>query len=194
MRIALITSRPGSLAEFRIGLEIRGFRVECHGDAWGFLRTAMDPEWSLVILDGVGSQVRPFLEGLLEVESGLPVAVMTDLEPEAFHASVDGLGVLCPLPARPKAADADPLLDRLRAVGALSPEMEAAQARPATIRGFWLKGRGPLHWLQASLEQEGKMCARAWATFLLDPPGRRRCPKPSGADQRPARSRIPNNA
>jgi hypothetical protein len=278
-RTALITSRPGAMAEFRAGLEIHGLRVESHGDPWGFLRTGMAREWGLVVLDGVGWRVRPFLEGLLEAESGLPVAVASDLDPEDFQAAVDGLGVLCRLPAQPMAADARPLLERLRAVGALPQDLEAAQARldslkhgrhphcvvcwdrhpfglqvdycvtgadtveglfgcgasyegyagilhggvvsslldgamvsclmargieaytvdlrvryhapvatgqPATIRGTWLRSRGPFQWLQASLEQGGRTCAGAKATLLLEPPGRgmRRTPARSG--RRPA--------
>jgi uncharacterized protein (TIGR00369 family) len=284
MRIALITSRPGALASLRAGLELRGFRVECHGDAWNFLRTGRERDWCLVILDGTVGQVRPFLEDLAAAEPGLPVAVVAGPDPQAYRAAVEGLGVVCPLPAQPAAADAAFLLERLRAVGALRPEEEAAQTcldtlkrqrhphcvvcwdrhpfglqvdycvsgpdsvegtfgcgksyegyagmlhggvvsslldgamvscllakgleaytvdlrvryhapvvtgRTATIRAAWVKGRGPLQWLQANLEQDGKVCARARATFLLDPPGRRMRPTPAKAGHHPARPRTP---
>jgi acyl-coenzyme A thioesterase PaaI-like protein len=283
MRIALITSRPGSLAEFRAGLETHGFRVEVHGDAWEFLRTGLKREWGLVVLDGVGWPVQSFLVSLLEADCSLPVAVVTDLAPGPYQAATDGLGLLGPLPPRPLAADVPPLLDRLRAMGALTPDLEAAQAsldtlkrqrhphcvvcwdrhpfglqvdycvsgpdsvegtfdcgksyegyagilhggivsslldgamvscllargveaytvdlrvryhlpvatgHPATIRASWLKSRGALQWLQASLEQDGRMCARARATFLLEPPGRRAQPVPARAGHRPAHPRT----
>ena len=275
MRIALITSRQSALAEFRAGLENHGFRVTAYGDAWDFLRTGLKQEWSLVILDGAQAQIRSFLEKLLEAESGVYAAVMTEVAPVAFQSSVDGLGVLCPLPVHPAAGDVEPLLEKLRAAGALAPEVEAAQAcldalkarhhphcvvcwdrhpfglqvdycvasvdtvegtfdcgksyegyagilhggivstlldgamvsclmakglegytvdlrvryhtpvatgRPATVRAVWLKGRGRLHWLQASLEQDGKMHARARATFLQEPPSRRARPGVTDAE------------
>jgi len=274
MRTALVTTRPGGLAAFRAGLESRGFRVQAHGDAWGFLQAPRHRKVCLVILDGVRTQVRPFLERLLEEDAQLPVAVMTDLAPEAFQVAVHGLGVLCGLPAQPAAADVAPLLEKLRATGGLDPVVEAAQARldalkfqrhphcvvcwdrhpsglgvdycalgegsvegtfgcgksfegyegvihggvvsslldgamvscllakglegytadlrvrfhtpvatgiPAIVRGTWLDGKGPLHRLEARLEQDGKVCASARATFLQGRPGRTGQPGLPGA-------------
>ncbi len=41
---------------------------------------------------------------------------------------------------------------------------------PATIRGEWLSAAGPLHLLQATLEQDGRLCVRAEAKFLEGTP------------------------
>ena len=230
-----------------------------------------------MILDGLQMPFQGFVESLLEINASLNVAVITDLEPEAFHEASEGLGILCPLPPDPGASDAEPLLERLRAVGGLDPVIEAAQVRldamsreyhphcvvcgthhpfglkvdyrvtgehtvegrfdcgssyqgysnvvhggivsslldgamvscllakgveaytvdlrvryraavatgvPATIRGEWLRAEGPMHLLQATLEQDGKVCARARAKFFEGKPNQPSQPMPGGAGVR----------
>lgn len=65
---------------------------------------------------------------------------------------------------------------------------------PATIRGQWLRGSAPLHLLQASLEQHGKVLASARAKFFEGTPGRPCAPLPSSHAIRPllkhARKRL----
>lgn len=129
MDIAMITSRQGQLAAFRAGLERRSARVECFTDGWNFLQAARSRTWNLVIVDAVTSIFPDLVEQLLEINASLNTAVISELAPEAFHEAGEGLGILCPLPARPVAADVDALLERLTAVGGLDPEAEAAQAR-----------------------------------------------------------------
>ena len=129
MEIAMITARQGQLAAFRAGLERRRARVECFKDGWSFLQAARTRTWNLAIVDAVTSPFPDLLEQILEINASLNTAVISDLAPEAFHASTEGLGILCGLPARPAAADAGPVLDQLEAVGGLDPAVEAAQMR-----------------------------------------------------------------
>ena len=129
MRVAMISARKEPLAAFQAGLEQRGARVECFADGWSFLREAALRKWELVILDGLRIPFRDFLESLLAINASLNTAVVTDLDPQAFHETGEGLGILCPLPARPAAADVDALLGRLAAAGGLDPAAEAAQRR-----------------------------------------------------------------
>ena len=129
MDIAMITARKGQLAAFRAGLERRSARVECFADGWSFLQAARGRSWNLVIVDALTSAFPELVEQCLEVNASLNTAVISDLGPEAFHASSEGLGILCGLPARPAAADAGPVLDQLQAIGGVDPAVEAAQAR-----------------------------------------------------------------
>ena len=55
---------------------------------------------------------------------------------------------------------------------------------PACIRGQWLRASGPLHLLQASLEQDGILCASARAKFYEGSPDQPSQPMPGGAHVR----------
>lgn len=55
---------------------------------------------------------------------------------------------------------------------------------PVTVRGEWLRNEGPLHLLQASLEQGGLRCATARAKFFEGMPDRPDRPMPGGAGVR----------
>jgi acyl-coenzyme A thioesterase PaaI-like protein len=55
---------------------------------------------------------------------------------------------------------------------------------PATIHGEWLRAEGPMHLLQATLEQDGKVCARARAKFFEGKPNQPSQPMPGGAGVR----------
>ena len=129
MDIAMITARKGQLAAFRAGLERRSARMEYFDDGWSFLQAARTRTWNLVIVDAVTAAFPDLLEQLLEINASLNTAVISELAPEAFHASTEGLGILCALPPKPAAADAGPVLDQLLAVGGLDPAVEAAQTR-----------------------------------------------------------------
>ena len=134
MRVAMISARKGQLAAFQAGLEQRSARVDCFADGWSFLQAAPSRDWELVILDGLRIPFRDFLERLLAINARLNTAVITDLDPQAFHEAGEGLGILCPLPARPAAGDVEALLERLAAVGGLDPAAEAAQRRLDTAK------------------------------------------------------------
>jgi acyl-coenzyme A thioesterase PaaI-like protein len=55
---------------------------------------------------------------------------------------------------------------------------------PAVIRGEWLRAEGPFHLLQATLEQGGKVRARARAKFFEGSPNRPSRPLPGGDGMR----------
>lgn len=126
MRIAIVTQREARLGAFRAALEAHGFQVDAHRDGWDLFRFVQDRHWNLVVLDGLD---RALLEDLLEADAGIATAVLADLEPQAFHEAAEGLGVLSLLPAHPGTADAEALVERMKAVGALDPRVEAAQIR-----------------------------------------------------------------
>lgn len=129
MKVAMITPRMAELAAFRAGLEQRSAQVETFADQWSFLQAARSRRWDLVLADGVSWPFRPFIEELLGINASLNTTVFTALDPEAWHEAAEGLGLLGALPPRPLAADVDPLLARLQAVGGLDPAVEAAQSR-----------------------------------------------------------------
>jgi acyl-coenzyme A thioesterase PaaI-like protein len=277
MKVALITTRLSQLAAFRAGLEQRSALVEVFGDAWSFLEAARSRGWELVVVDGTYLPFRDVLEKLMEINASLNTAVLTELDPEAFHEASEGFGVLCGLPARPTAAEVGSLLDKLQAIGGLDPLLEAAQRHldaakfkhhphcvvcwdrhpfglqvdfratgqhtvegtfgcgkffegyesvihggivsslldgamascilakgleaytvelrtrfrgpvttgiPATIRGEWLQGDGPIHLLHATLEQGGKVRASARAKFYEGTPNLPSQPMPKGTGVR----------
>jgi hypothetical protein len=55
---------------------------------------------------------------------------------------------------------------------------------PATIRGEWLRGSGPIHLLHATLKQDGKVRASARAKFFEGNPAQPSQPLPGGSDVR----------
>jgi len=128
LRVAIASSRPERIASFGTELEIRGFRVDDFRDAWSLLEAARGTTWNIVLLDGHTLPVRENLERLMEINACQQVAVITNQDADAFHEATEGLGVLTPVPAHPTPEDVEPLLERLRAVGALDPRVEAAQA------------------------------------------------------------------
>jgi acyl-coenzyme A thioesterase PaaI-like protein len=134
MNVAMITSRERQLGAFRDGLERRSARMEGFADGWSFLEAARSRTWNLVIVDGLSLPFADLIEKLLEINASLNTAVITDQDPDSFHEASEGLGILCGLPADPGAADVDPLLEKLRAVGGLDPIIEAAQLRLDALR------------------------------------------------------------
>ena len=134
MNIAIITAREGQLTDFRNGLERRSAHVETFADRWSFLQVATTHRWSLVIVDGLNLSFHPFLSRLLELNASLNTAVITDLEPQAFHAAGEGLGILSGVPAMPGVAEVGPLLEKLQAIGGWDARAEAAQNHLDALR------------------------------------------------------------
>lgn len=127
MRIALLSLRKSALSTFCMAMESSGFQIDAFGDAWSLLKAAPEARWNLVVLDAVSAPFRPVVEALLNVDAGIPVAVLSAVAPEGFHAESEGLGILQALPSVPSLEDVPPLLERLRAVGRLDPRIESAQ-------------------------------------------------------------------
>jgi acyl-coenzyme A thioesterase PaaI-like protein len=134
MNVAMLTTREGQLAALREGLEQRQAQVERFADAWSLLQAARTRSWNLVILDGLSTPFRELVEQLLEINAGLHIAVITEMEPEEFHEASEGLGLLSPLHRGAGAAAVGPLLEKLQAVGGFHPEVEAAQAQLGITR------------------------------------------------------------
>lgn len=134
MNVAMITTRASQLLALRGGLEQRQAHVESFVDAWSVLQAARIRSWNLLILDDLSLPFRELVENLLEINACLNIAVITEMDPEAFHEASEGLGLLCPLPPRPEAKDVAPLLEKLHAVGGFQPEVEAAQAQLGSTR------------------------------------------------------------
>lgn len=287
MDVALVTRRKSELSILGSALKGRGVELECFADADDLLGVARVRSWSAVIVDGLAAPFRETVERLVEVNASLNTAVITDLEPAAFHDAGEGLGILCALPAQPSAGDVDGFLLRLRSLGGFDAPTDAglvaAQSRldamcrsfhphcvvcgdhhpfglkvhycvtgehtveghfdcspdyqgylqvlhggivsslldgamvscllakgleaytvdlrvrykaaartgvPAIIRGAWMKAEGPLHLLEASLEQDGKVCARARAKFFEGSPDHPSQPMPGGGRMRPLLSQA----
>lgn len=287
MDVALVTHREAELSILKHAFEGRGIGLDCFADTDDLLGAARVRDWSAVIVDGLAVPFRETVERLMEVNAGLNTAVITDLEHAEFHDAVEGLGILCALPAQPSAGDVDGFLLRLRSLGGIDASAEAglaaAQARldamcrsfhphcvvcgdhhpfglkvhyrvtgehtvegcfdcspdyqgylqvlhggivsslldgamvscllakgleaytvdlrvrykaavrtgvPAFIRGAWMKAEGPFHLLEASLEQDGKVCARARAKFFEGSPNHPSQPMPGGGRMRPLLSQA----
>lgn len=291
MDVALITRRETGLSILRSALEGRGIELDCFAETDDLLGAARIRSWSAVIVDGLAVPFRETVERLMEVNAGLNTAVITDLEPAAFHDAGEGLGILCALPEEPSAGDVDGFLRRLGSLGGAEASADggipAAQSRldamcrsfhphcvvcgdhhpfgmkvhyrvtgehtvegcfdcspdyqgyihvlhggvvsslldgamvscllakgleaytvdlrvrykaavrtgaPALIRGQWVKAEGPFHLLEATLEQDGKACARARAKFFEGSPNHPSQPMPGSVRMRPllnqARKRL----
>ncbi|MDP2874927.1 MAG: hotdog domain-containing protein [Holophaga sp.] len=134
MNVAMITVRENQLAAFRDELERRSARVESFADGWSFLQAARSRTWELVIVDGLSLAFPDLIEKLLEINASINTAVITDLAHQAFHDAGEGLGILCCLPAKPGAAEVEPLLEKLQAVGGLDPVIETAQGHLDALR------------------------------------------------------------
>lgn len=101
MDVALISHGRDSLAALEEGLARKGFRIECFPEVGDFLPAARVQSWALVILDGASLSFQEPVEQLLEINASLNIAVVTDLEPKAFHEASEGLGILCAYPRAP---------------------------------------------------------------------------------------------
>ena len=75
-------------------------------------------EPALVILD-LGLEDKALRQAVIDImmiDASVHTAVVSDMEPEAFHEATEGLGILMPLPSSPTAADAQRLLTALAGV------------------------------------------------------------------------------
>ena len=277
MNVAMITGRKEALAALEEGFARNGFRSEFFAMGPHLFEDLKAHRWDLAILDGMSVPFREVAEQLLEADARLNMAVITDMDPQAFHEVSEGLGFLGALPASPGVLDSVALLAKLRAIGGIDPVIETAQANldamsqkhhpccvvcwdrhpfglkvdyhvtgehtvegrfacgpsyegyahvihggivsslldgamvscllakgleaytidlrvryktavavgvPAMIRGEWLRAEGPFHLLQATLEQDGKVRARARAKFFEGTPDNPSQPMPGGAGMR----------
>ena len=117
MKLLLVTSRPEAWNECLPVLKNGGTLQEAASleEAKSAVRT--EPP-VLVILD-LGLEGKPLRQAVIDImmiDASVHTAVVSDMEPEAFHEATEGLGILMPLPSSPTAADAQRLLMTLAGV------------------------------------------------------------------------------
>lgn len=178
MNAALITAREGQLAALQAGLDSVIEAAQVRLDA-------MSQEYHPhCVVCGThhpfGLKVDYRVRGEHTVEGGFDCGSSYQGYTGVVHGGIvssllDGAMVSCLL-AKGVEAYTIELRVRYRAV--------VATGTPAMIRGEWLRSEGPLHLLQATLEQDGKVCARARARFFEGRPNQPSRPMPGGAGVR----------
>lgn len=112
MKVAVVSHRKEGLQDFVRGL---GGDVDWFAGPDAFFEQAAKAGWNLMVVDGLlpGLEVKSFLQNLLQVNSLLHTAVISDMtEPELF-AHCEGLGVLCAVPATPGWSDGVRVMNQL---------------------------------------------------------------------------------
>jgi hypothetical protein len=111
MKVAMVSRRTDALQDFVRGL---GGDVEWFAGTEEFLDQAPETSWNLVVVDAAlpGMDIRAFLQTLLDANSLLHTAVISDLGPGFLDQSA-GLGVLCAVPADPTWEDGAEVMNRL---------------------------------------------------------------------------------
>jgi hypothetical protein len=112
MKVAIVTDRKEGLQDFVRGL---GGDVDWFAEPGAFFDQAAEVAWNLVVVDGLlpGLEVRVFLQDLLQTNSLLHTAVVSDMtEPELFQ-HCHGMGVLCAVPAVPDWNDGVRVMNQL---------------------------------------------------------------------------------
>lgn len=117
MKLLLVTSRPEVWNECLPVLNNAGtlHKAASLEEAKDAVRTAPP---ALVILD-LGLEDKALRQAVIDImmiDASVHTAVVSGMEPEAFHEATEGLGILMPLPSSPKAADAQRLLTALAGV------------------------------------------------------------------------------
>ena len=111
MKVAMVSRRTDVLQDFVRGI---GGDVEWFSEPDVFLDQAPETAWNLVVVDDLlpGLDVRGFLQTLLDANSLLHTAVISDLGPGFLEQSA-GLGVLSAVPAVPTWEDGAEVMNRL---------------------------------------------------------------------------------
>lgn len=71
------------------------------------------PALAILDMDLEGKALRQAVIDIMMINAGVHTAVVSDMDPDAFHETTEGLGILMPLPATPRPADAEHLLNAL---------------------------------------------------------------------------------
>ena len=114
MELLLITSRPEvwneCLPVLQNGHVVR--QAASLEDAKPILRD-MSPALAILDLGLEDKALRQAVIDILMINASIHTAVVSDMDPDEFHETTEGLGILMPLPSRPKASDAANLLKNL---------------------------------------------------------------------------------
>jgi DNA-binding response OmpR family regulator len=115
MKILMTTRDRGRVAPLAEGLEARHCSLVWAGSGAEALSLAREEAPDLaVIAENLGDMSAfTVVARLMAVNAMTHTAVLSDSDPEAFHAAGEGLGILAQLPSAPRAEDAGTLLDRL---------------------------------------------------------------------------------
>ncbi len=117
MELLLISSRPdlwkACLPVFEGGCTLQ--KAASLEEAKNVIR---DTPPALAILDLAleGKSLRQAVIDIMMINASVHTAVVSDMDPDAFHEATEGLGILMPLPSSPTADDAEKLLAALRGV------------------------------------------------------------------------------
>lgn len=119
MLIVIASPRGAELAAFAGALGRSGAEVVMAPSAKECLDLAAARAPALAVVDQNLPDLtcREVLTDLLRVNAMINTAVLCAMPPEDFHEWGEGLGILCPLPLCPSAADAAALLGKLHRLG-----------------------------------------------------------------------------
>lgn len=117
--ILVQTSRPGDFAAFTGELERRGCAVTTVTTPEDCLDGVRRQAPTLAVIDAGSTQAaKTAVMDIMRANALVYTAVVTDLPEEVFHDTMEGLGILAPLPVAPSAAEADRLLRLLAELSA----------------------------------------------------------------------------
>ena len=113
-RVLLVTDAPGRLAAFAAALQ-----AQCELSRVPLAQSreaAARFKPHLVVVDqrGEPQATVELLQGLLQQDATMNLAVVSGQDPKDFHRSYEGLGVMAQLPPRPGRKEVQELLARLQ--------------------------------------------------------------------------------
>ncbi len=120
--ILLVTSRPEAWNACLSTFGGRGYAVRREADMADCLAAvrAAAPRLALLDLGLDPAALRQAVIDILMINAAVHTAAVTNLEEEAFHNAMEGLGMLMPLPPSPGPRDVERLLDALEALESLN--------------------------------------------------------------------------
>lgn len=118
MDILLISPRPEAWNDLVPLMEANGYtfrHVPTFAEAVACIQV-MPPCLTILDLRLESGAMRKVVTDLLMLNASVHTAVVSELEPEAFHEATEGLGILMPLPLTPRPEDMQRLLAALSGV------------------------------------------------------------------------------
>ncbi|MEA2115495.1 MAG: response regulator [Thermodesulfobacteriota bacterium] len=122
LNIILVSSREKALVPFVEALKSdQDIKLNMFDTGAAVLTQVQHQAPHLVIIDDHLDDQAPLdlVSELLQLNAMINIAMVSTMDDDAFHEATEGLGLLPRLPSPPDAADASPLLTRLRALPGL---------------------------------------------------------------------------
>lgn len=118
LKVLIVTDTPSRFREFMGGLTESGADLETAASGRSALELLAANGFHLAVVDRELPDVTglALVPKLVMADAMLNTALVSDLGPEEFHETSEGLGVLAQLPMNPGKAEAEALRDRLREV------------------------------------------------------------------------------